>query len=139
MGILDTVTAAIFQKAGSTPEQQHGFLSGICELINHPEVGGLSGLIDKFKAAGMGHIADGWVSHGPNPPVSADQLKKIFSSEQLRSFAQRLGIDADTAQQHLADMLPPVVDNLTPDGKVPSGGMDTAAELACLKEKLFGS
>jgi uncharacterized protein YidB (DUF937 family) len=139
MGILESVAGAIFSKTGASPDQQHGFLSSICELINHPQTGGLQGLVEKFKSAGLGHIADGWVSQGPNPPVTSDQLQKVFSSDQLRGFAQKLGIDPDVATKHLADMLPHVVDNLTPDGKLPAGGIDTSSAVALLKQKLFGT
>jgi uncharacterized protein YidB (DUF937 family) len=139
MGILETVAKEILSKTGQSPDQQQGFLSGIWELINNPDIGGLQGLIAKFKAAGLGHIADGWVSQGPNPPVTAEQLQKLFSADQLRGFAQKLGINPEDATKHLADMLPHVVDNLTPDGKLPVDGLDTSTALALLKQKLFGS
>ena len=139
MGILESVAGAILSKTGSSPEQQHGLLSSICELIYNPQTGGLQGLVEKFKSAGLRHIADGWVSNGPNPPVSSEQLQKVFSSDQLRGFAQKLGIDPDVATKHLSDMLPHVVDNLTPDGKVPAGDFDCSSAVALLKQKLFGS
>lgn len=139
MGIFESVASAVLSKVGSSPEQQEGILSNICQWINRPEIGGLQGLVQKFNAAGLGHIADGWVSNGPNPPVSADQLQQVFSSDQLRAFAQKLGIDPDVATKHLAEILPHVVDHLTPDGKVPEGGIDTASAVAMLKEKFLGN
>jgi uncharacterized protein YidB (DUF937 family) len=139
MGILESVEGAIFSRTSTSPEQQHGFLSSICELINHSQIGGLQGLVEKFKAAGLGHIADGWVSQGPNPPVTTEQLQQVFSPDQLRAFAQKLGVDLDVATKHLAEMLPHVVDNLTPEGKLPAGGIDTSSAVALLKQKLFGS
>jgi len=138
MGILESVATAILSKTGASPDQQQGILASVCELINHPDTGGLQGLVEKFKAAGLGHIADGWVSKGPNPPVSADQLQQVFSSDQLRGFAQKLGVDPDAAAKHLADILPHVVDHLTPDGKLPEGGIDTSSAIAMLKKKFFG-
>src|SRR5690349_21294187 len=117
MGLLESVEGAIRSRTGSSPDQQHGFLSSICELITNPQTGGLQGLVEKFKAAGLGQIADGWVAKGPNPPVTPDQLQKVFPPDQLRGFAQKLGIESDMATKHLSDTLPQVVDNLTPDGK----------------------
>jgi uncharacterized protein YidB (DUF937 family) len=113
-------------------------LSSVIGLINRPEVGGVSGLVDKFKSAGLGHLADSWVAQGPNPPVSSADLQKVFSSDQLRAFAQKLGVNPDEAAQHLAQLLPGVVDHLTPNGTVPQGGIDTNAVLAALKAKIFG-
>ncbi len=139
MGILDNFTATVREKLGVTGDQQQGMLNGLCELLNHPETGGLPGIVDKLKAAGLGHLADGWVSNGPNPPISADQLKNVFSREQLQGFAQKLGIDVDAATKHVAEMLPHVVDQLTPNGQLPTGNVDPAAILAQLKQKVFGS
>lgn len=139
MGVFESVASAILQRTGASPDQQHGFLTAIAELINNPQTGGLQGLVDKFKAAGLGHIADGWVAQGPNPPVTPEQLQQVIPSDQLRGFAQKLGLDPDDANQHLADMLPHVVDHLTPNGTIPPGGVDTASAVAMLKQKLFGS
>jgi uncharacterized protein YidB (DUF937 family) len=139
MGILESVAGAILSKTGSSPDQQHGFLSSICDLITNPQTGGVQGLVEKFKAAGLGQVADSWVANGPNPPVTADQVQKVFSPDQLRGFAQKLGVDPDVATKHLSDMLPEVVDKLTPDGKLPAGGIDCSSALALLKQKLFGS
>jgi uncharacterized protein YidB (DUF937 family) len=139
MGLLESIEGAIRSKSGRPPEQQPGFLGSICDLITNSQTGGLQGLVEKFKTAGLGQIADGWVAKGPNPPVTSDQLHKVFSPDQLKGFAQKLGIDADMATKHLSDMLPEVVDKLTPDGKLPAGGIDCSSALAQLKQKFFGS
>jgi uncharacterized protein YidB (DUF937 family) len=139
MGVLESVASTVFKKDGASPDKQQGFLSSILAMIGSPDVGGLQGLVNKFKTAGLGQIADGWVAKGPNPPVTPDQLQKVFSSDQVRAFAEKVRIDPDDATKHLADTLPQVVDNLTPDGKVPAGGFDPAAALNLLKQKLFGS
>jgi uncharacterized protein YidB (DUF937 family) len=137
MGLLSDVAGSVLSKLGGS-QDQHNLLSSVLGLINHPQVGGLQGLVEKFKTAGLGHIADGWVSQGPNPPVSSAQLQQVFSADQLRAFAQKLGIDPDQATQHLAAVLPGVVDHLTPNGTVPQGGFDASAVLTSLKAKLFG-
>jgi uncharacterized protein YidB (DUF937 family) len=139
MSLFESVASAIFTKAGVSPEQQQGVLTSVCELINNPQTGGLQGLVDKFKAAGLGHIADGWVAQGPNPPVTPEQVQQVIPPDQLRGFAQKLGINPDDASQHLADMLPHVVDQLTPNGSIPPGGVDTSSAVAILKKQLFGS
>ncbi len=141
MGLLANMANAIVTKAmgssGST--EQTNFLSGILSFINHPEIGGVGGLVDKFKQAGLGNMASAWVGNGPNPPVTPDQLKQVFSSDQLKAFAQKLGINPDEATSHLADLLPHVVDHLTPDGKIPASGIDMSTALESLKQKLFVS
>ncbi len=136
MGILAEVAGAVLSKTGA-PQDQHSFLSSVLGLINHAEVGGLQGLVDKFKAAGLGNLAQGWIAQGPNPPVSPDQLHQVLSPDLLRGFAQKLGMDPDEATQHLAALLPGIVDHLTPDGSMPAGQIDAAKVLDGLKAKLF--
>ncbi len=136
MGIFADLTGAVLSKT-SGPQDQHNLLSSVLGLINHPDVGGLQGLVGKFKAAGLGNLADSWVAQGPNSTVSPAQLQQVFSADQLRAFAQKLGIDPDQATQHLAAYLPGVVDHLTPNGAVPAGGIDATTVLASLKAKLF--
>jgi uncharacterized protein YidB (DUF937 family) len=137
MGFFSDQAGALLSKVTGS-QDQHNLLSSVLGLINRPEVGGVQGLVDKFKAAGLGHLADGWVAQGPNPPVSPGELQKVFSPDQLSAFAQKLGINPEEATKHLAALLPGVVDHLTPNGTVPQGGIDTAAVLGALKAKLFG-
>ncbi|MCE9544868.1 MAG: YidB family protein [Planctomycetia bacterium] len=137
MGILDTVQS-MFGTKDASAAQQGGMLESISALINSPQVGGLPGLIDKFKGAGLGHLAEGWVSQGPNPPATADQVRQAIPMDQLRDVAKQLGMDVDGVSQHLAEALPQVVDKLTPEGKLPDGDLDPSAMLAMLKSKFFG-
>ncbi len=144
MGFFSDEAVALLAKFGG-PQDQHNLLTSVIGLINRPEVGGVSGLVEKFKSAGLGHLADSWVAQGPNPPVSPSELQKVFSSDQIRALAQKLGVDPDVATQHLAQLLPGIIDHLTPNGTIPSGGtgpqggIDTNTVVAALKAKLFGA
>lgn len=80
---------------------------------------GLSGLLGKLGAGGLDDAAKSWVSKGPNLPVSADQIKAALDSDQLASIAGKLGISTDAAAAKIADILPGIIDKLTPDGVVP--------------------
>ena len=138
MGFIESVATKMLAKRVSSPEGQQGFLSSICEMINSPQIGGLQGLVEKFKSAGLSNVADAWVAKGPNPAVSKEQLRNVFSADQLRAFGEKLGIDSDDAASNLSEMLPNVVDSLTPDGKLPEGELDCNAAIALLKQRLFG-
>lgn len=119
-------------------QQQHSLLENVLGLLNHPGVGGISGLADRFRAGGLGHIVDGWIGKGPNPAVTPGQLQQVLGSDQLNAFAQRTGLPLGEATQHLADLLPHVVDHLTPDGAVPKSGFDASSVLGALKSRIFG-
>ena len=80
--------------------------------------GGLEGLMNKFSQAGLGNMFSAWVSTGPNPPISAQQIQQVLGSDQVKALAAKLGIDPAQASQVVAEHLPTVVDQLTPQGQV---------------------
>jgi uncharacterized protein YidB (DUF937 family) len=82
--------------------------------------GGLGGLLEHLQQAGLGEQADSWVSRGPNKPVSPDELTQVFGREGLGRIAQQAGVSEDEASRGLSELLPEVVDRMTPDGTVPN-------------------
>jgi uncharacterized protein YidB (DUF937 family) len=80
--------------------------------------GGLEGLMNKFSQAGLGNVFSSWVSTGPNPPISGQQLQQVLGSDQIKALAAKLGIDPTQASEALAEHLPTVVDKLTPQEKI---------------------
>jgi len=87
-----------------------------------PSIGGssgLGGLLAAFQQNGLGSVADAWVSTGPNPPVTGDQVTQILGQDTLSQFAGKAGVPVSDAGSLIAGLLPAVVDHLTPDGRVP--------------------
>lgn len=70
-------------------------------------------------AGGLGDAADSWVSTGANQPVSATDLASALGSDTISHVAGQAGVSPDDAAAGLAQILPQVVDHLTPDGQVP--------------------
>ena len=103
-------------------------IGAITDLLGQQE-GGLGGLLGAFEQGGLGEMAKSWVSSGENLPVSADQIQTVLSSGVLADFASRLGIDPKQAAGTLAEVLPQVIDRLTPNGELPSGGLGGVADL----------
>ena len=99
--------------------------------MNNPETGGLSGLITTFEQKGFGGVIATWVSTGQNLPISAEQLQSVLGSEQVQAMAQKLGFSPQEVSGHLAELLPQVIDKLTPSGSVPQSG-DLGALLVAL-------
>ena len=56
-------------------------------------------------------------------PISAEQIQAALDSEQVQSIAEKLGLSSADASSGLANLLPQVIDNLTPDGQLPEGGL----------------
>jgi uncharacterized protein YidB (DUF937 family) len=84
------------------------------------DTGGLAGIVEAFEKKGMGDMVASWISTGPNPAVSANQVTDVLGSDVLKQFAAKAGVPHQEAGGLLASLLPAVVDHLTPDGKLPA-------------------
>ena len=60
-----------------------------------------------------------WIGTGQKLPVSADQLQGVLHSDALQNIAAKMGMDQDQVTSVLSQMLPNVVDKLTPTGQAP--------------------
>jgi uncharacterized protein YidB (DUF937 family) len=90
--------------------------------------GGLEGVLNKFRQGGLAQQADSWVGTGQNMNISADQLQQVFGSSTISDLASRLGMPADQAGSAMAQMLPDVINQLTPQGQVPENSNDEIAQ-----------
>ena len=100
----------------------NSILDQAISLINNPATGGLPGFIEAFKNKGLGDIVSSWIGTGENKPISPDQIKQALGSDKIQQIAERLGISKDLASQHLSELLPQIIDKLTPSGKLPEEG-----------------
>jgi uncharacterized protein YidB (DUF937 family) len=103
------------------PDAADGLVDKAMGAINDPEHGGLSSLVEKFRANGLGDTVNSWIAAGKeNLPITGEQLKKALGNEHLTALAAKLGIDPTHAADKLAAMLPHAVDAATPDGTLPA-------------------
>jgi uncharacterized protein YidB (DUF937 family) len=91
-------------------------------------LGGLGGLLDKLQKGGLGQVANSWVGSGQNQPVSPGQLGPALGPDIIKTLAQRSGLSEEEITKQLSQILPGVVDRLTPSGRIP-----TLAELSEFK------
>jgi uncharacterized protein YidB (DUF937 family) len=114
MGLLDQITGLF---GGDTTKA----LDGIKNLVDpNGPLGGLSGLESKFEAAGLGDTFRSWVSRGENQSISPAQIKQAIPAENLQNLAQNTGLSLNDASSKLSELLPQVIDKLTPDGSLPA-------------------
>jgi uncharacterized protein YidB (DUF937 family) len=121
--IKDQVSGVL---SGSDETSQAGLLEALGGLLNHPELGGLQGLIHRFEEKGLGAVASSWVGTGENMPISGEMLQQVLGSDKIQAYADKLGMSTQDASDHLAEVLPQVVDTLTPNGSVEEGGVGQA-------------
>ena len=119
MGLLDDVLGMAGMGNAAQSQQHAGTLSMIMEYINSPQVGGISGLQQMFQQKGLGSVVTSWISTGQNLPISADQLQKVLHSDALQDMAAKSGMDMSQLTAVISQLLPHVVDKMTPNGQVP--------------------
>lgn len=122
MGLLDKIVSAVGSSVSDDGENK-GLWEQVLDLVNNPAIGGLPGLIDKFKNNGLGNIVTTWVGTGANQPISADQIMQTIGSDKIQKIAGKLGMSENEVSAGLAAMLPHVIDKLTPKGVVPDGAV----------------
>ena len=116
MGLFDDLEnkAANSMLGGSS----NPLATGLLQVINNTP-GGLPGLLQNFHDKGLGGVASSWVANGQNLPISADQIQHVLGSDQVKQLAAKAGISPDAAGSALSQLLPTLVDKLTPNGQMP--------------------
>ena len=129
MDILKTIQSAL----GSSNKKDDA-MSSVIDMIGGQ--GGLNNLISQFTSKGLGNVIGSWVGTGKNLPISPEQLKGVLGNKKKKNIASKLGIDSNAVTSQLSNLLPDVVDKLTPNGKVPEG--DILNQATDLLGGLFG-
>lgn len=139
MGLLDSVIGGLLGGGAGASSPMGGVLSGLLgggragglggllgggqPAAGAPGMGGgLGGLLAQFQQAGLGHVAQSWVSNGPNQPVSPEQLQGVFGADRVQAMASQVGMHPQDLLAQLSQHLPEAVHGLTPDGRLPDEG-----------------
>ena len=91
-----------------------GFLSGGGLL------GGLGGLVSKLESAGAGPQANSWIGSGANQPIEPAHLGTALGPDVIAQLSARTGLNQQQILDGLAQVLPQLVNNLTPNGRLPT-------------------
>ena len=81
--------------------------------------GGMNAVLERFRQKGMGAQTQSWMSTGDNQPIDEQSVEQVVGSDELRQMAQRLGVPEQQVAQAFAEIMPQMVDKITPDGQVP--------------------
>jgi uncharacterized protein YidB (DUF937 family) len=82
--------------------------------------GGLGNLINDLQKSGQGRVAQSWVGHGANEPIPPDDLGRALGVDAIDDLSARTGMTHDDLLSGLSQYLPQMVDQLTPDGRLPT-------------------
>ena len=81
---------------------------------------GLNDLLKQFQEKGHGDVANSWVSNEPNKQILPDTLSKVLSEDQIKTLTQLTGMSHDDLIKSLSEHLPNAVNQLTPEGRLPT-------------------
>ena len=93
---------------------------------------GLASLVGKLQQGGLGQEVESWVGTGQNMPVAPDKLAQAFGSDELAGLAQQFGGSAASGGAMagiLAQLLPAVINGMTPQGRLPQSQADMGGGL----------
>jgi len=126
MGLLDTVIGALGQGGGGGHNPQAALINAVIGMLGQGGaqgggLGGLAGLVARMQQGGLGEVADSWVGTGQNLPISPDQLGSVLGGENIGNLAGQLGMNQGDLLGQLTQVLPQLVDKLTPQGQIPQG------------------
>ena len=112
-------------EGASTGAQSGGMLGGLLGgLLGSTTMrdipGGLGDVINQFKRAGQGEAAKSWVQTGPNRPIDTAGLESALGQDTIDALVQRTGLPRDELLARLQTALPSAVNDLTPEGRLPS-------------------
>jgi uncharacterized protein YidB (DUF937 family) len=124
MSLLSNLAQAALQSAlgsntGNAQSQTQNLVEGVLGMLQNSNTGGIAGLVEKFQKSGLGDVAASWVGTGENQPVSPDQVVAALGQDQVNDLAKQAGIPEEKGAEVLSQVLPSVVNEVTPDGKVP--------------------
>jgi uncharacterized protein YidB (DUF937 family) len=132
-GLIGSVIGNMMGGAGAAPGAAPGAGAGANPLLNiafqlMQQQGGLQGLLGTLNQGGMAQQAASWVGQGQNQGVSGDMLKSVLGSGVLGNLGAQHGMDANQVSSGLASMLPELINQMTPQGNVPSNANDMISQ-----------
>lgn len=133
MGILDDVVGKIL--GSESGAESSGLRDSVLDMLTDKEGGGLSGLVQSFQQKGLGDTISSWIGTGQNTSISPEQIEEGVGTERIQNLAAKAGMSTEEVTAKLSELLPTMIDKITPDGLVPEGGLlDKGLEF--LKSKL---
>jgi len=126
--ILGGLTGDGDAQGSSIPGGMGGLLTALLPVVGGMLAGGgLQKMLSGFQANGLEAEADSWIGTGENAPISGADVRKVVGDDQIAQIAAQLGVSEDEAADAVAQVLPTVVDRVSPDGHLaPAGELDAA-------------
>lgn len=90
--------------------------------------GGMGAVLKRFQDRGFGRQAQSWVATGSNDALDERAVEEVVGHQELAQMAQRLGVPEEEVAQAFAEIMPEMVDQLSPQGELPPEADQLLAE-----------
>ncbi len=132
MGLLDHILSGMAGTAGGG--QSSGIQNVLTSLLGGGSsqsgmmgqpgmtgggIGNLLQLVSMFQNSGHGGIVDSWVGTGQNQNISPDQLHSVLGEDRVSDLSHQSGMPTHDLLSQLSQHLPQIIDQLTPNGRLP--------------------
>lgn len=125
MGLLDAVVGMLGKKQGGALGNAAALLPLVTMLVGQKgQSGGLGQILSQLQNSGLQEQVGSWLGNGANQQVSGQQLQDALGSDMLGQLAGQLGMGQGDVAGQLANMLPGLVDKVSPNGQVDADGLD---------------
>lgn len=101
--------------------------------------GGIGNVLGRFQQRGLSQQAASWVSTGENQPIDGQAMADVMGDDELSRLSQQLGVSRQEVSDGFGEILPEMVNHLTPDGTVPADADDVLANGSSMLERMFGA
>ena len=119
MSTMGRLVNEVESQFGMSHVKAGSLLSSVLRLVQEQN-GGLSGFLDRFRRIGLSDMVSGWLRGAPTTPISPENVQNALGTQTVNTIASRTGLSFATVASALGFMLPKLVQNLAPGGKIPS-------------------
>ncbi|HMV78861.1 MAG TPA: YidB family protein [Leptospiraceae bacterium] len=139
MSLIKTIIEAV---SDSDSELDIGGITKLAKALlgsdeNSDEEGAtvLDTILSALKEGGMEDKVDSWVGKGKNKSISEEDIEEVLDEDTIEFLCEKTGLEEETLMTGLKFILPIMVDKMSPDGEMESGGL-LATGIKLLKDFL---
>jgi len=101
--------------------------------------GGISAVLQRFQHKGYSRQAASWVSTGANEELQPQAVSDVVGTDELSRLSQQLGVSQAEVSSGMAQILPEMMNKLTPEGGVPDDGDEVLNRGKSMLEQMLNS
>lgn len=100
--------------------------------------GGIGAVLERFQQKGYSQQAASWMSTGSNQALGSEAIGEVVGMDELSRLSQQLGVGQEEVASGFAQILPEVVNHLTPQGDLPGDADDVLGSGLSALEQMLG-